>query len=103
MTSGPWKVFSCGVKGRGEPVPPKVTKESARYAKLVEWSEEDQCFVESSPGFIHGGCHGQDEKAVFDELCQVVGEASALYHKDGKPLPPQTSGRDFANKMQNVA
>jgi hypothetical protein len=32
-----------------------------------------------------------------------VEEAIALYHKDGKPPPPPTAGRDFANKMQNVA
>jgi hypothetical protein len=32
-----------------------------------------------------------------------IKEAIALYHKDGKPLPPATSGRDYANKMQNVA
>ena len=25
-------------------------KDSARYAKIVEWSEEDQCYVGSSPG-----------------------------------------------------
>lgn len=77
-------------------------RESAKYAKIVEWSEEDQCYVGSSPGLIYGGCHGQDERAVA-ELCQVVEEAIMLYHKDGKPLPPATSGRDFANKMQNVA
>ena len=77
--------------------------ESARYAKIVEWSEEDQCYVGSAPGLIYGGCHGRDEKAVFDELCQIVEESIALYHKDSKPLPPATSGRDFANKMQNVA
>jgi predicted RNase H-like HicB family nuclease len=71
-------------------------KESARYAKIVEWSEEDECFVGSSPGLIYGGCHGADEKAVVEE-------AIALYHHDGKPLPPPTSGRDYANKMQNVA
>jgi hypothetical protein len=52
---------------------------------------------------IYGGCHGADEGAVFAELCQVVDETIALYHKDGKPLPPATSGRDYANKMQNVA
>lgn len=78
-------------------------KESARYAKIVEWSEEDQCFVGSSPGLIYGGCHGADEKAVFGELCQVVEETIALYHQDRKPLPPSTSGRDYANKMQSVA
>lgn len=78
-------------------------RESARYAKIVEWSEEDQCYVGSSPGLILGGSHGADEKAVFDELCLIVEEAIALYHTEGRPLPPPTSGRDFANKMQNVA
>ncbi len=78
-------------------------RESARYAKIVEWSDEDQCYVGSSPGLIYGGCHGQDEEAVFSDLCSVVEEAIALYHRDGRPLPPATSGRDFANKMQNVA
>ena len=78
-------------------------KESAKYAKIVEWSEKDQCFVGSSPGLVYGGCHGQDERAVFDELCQVVEEAILLFQKDGKDLPPPTSGRDYANKMQSVA
>ncbi len=78
-------------------------KDSARYVKIVEWSEEDQCYVGSSPGLLYGGCHGDDEMAVFAELCQIVEEAIALYRKDGKKLPPPTSGRDFANKMQNVA
>lgn len=58
-------------------------KESARYAKIVEWSDEDACFVGSSPGLIYGGCHGEDEKAVFDPWCQVVKEAIALYHQVG--------------------
>ena len=78
-------------------------KESAKYAKIVEWSDEDQCYVGSAPGLIYGGCHGDDEKQVFDELCQIVEEAIELYRKDGKPLPPPTSSRDYANKMQSVA
>ncbi len=78
-------------------------KDSARYAKIVEWSEEDQCYVGSAPGLIYGGCHGDDEKAVFDELCQIVDEAIDLYRQDGKALPPATSGRDLANKLQQVA
>jgi predicted RNase H-like HicB family nuclease len=77
--------------------------ESAKYAKIVEWSDEDQCYVGSAPGLLYGGCHGSDEKAVFEELCLIVEETIALYHEDDKPLPPPTSGRDFANKMQNVA
>jgi predicted RNase H-like HicB family nuclease len=78
-------------------------KDSARYAKIVEWSDEDQCYVGSAPGLILGGCHGPDEKEVFAELCEIVEEAIALYRADKKPLPPSTAGRDFANKMQDVA
>ena len=78
-------------------------KGSARYAKIVEWLDEDECYVGSAPGLILGGCHGPNEKDVFDELCQIVEEAIQLYEKDGEPLPPPTSGRDYANRMQSVA
>ena len=78
-------------------------KESALYAKIVEWSEEDQCFVGSAPGLLYGGCHGTDEKEVFAELCRIVDEAIELYHQEGKPLPPPTAGRDLANTLQQIA
>lgn len=78
-------------------------KDSDRYAKIVEWSEEDGCYVGSAPGLILGGCHGPDQKAVFAELCEIVEEAVALYKADGKPLPAPTAGRDLANRLQEVA
>jgi len=77
-------------------------KESARYVKIVEWSEEDRCFVGSCPGLFYGGCHGEDEKAVFAELCDIAEETIQLYKRDGKPLPPPTSGKDYANKMLRI-
>ncbi|MBM3728293.1 MAG: hypothetical protein FJW40_23065 [Acidobacteria bacterium] len=64
---------------------------SANYAKIVEWSEEDQCFVGSCPGIIYGGCHGKNQVAVFEQLCAAVEEAIELYRRDGKPLPPPTA------------
>ena len=27
-------------------------KDSARYVKIVEWSDEDHCYVGSSPGLV---------------------------------------------------
>lgn len=78
-------------------------KESALYAKIVEWSEEDQCFVGSAPGLLYGGCHGADEKEVFAELCRIADEAIELYKSEGKPLPPPTAGRDLANTLQQIA
>ena len=78
-------------------------KNSARYVKIVEWSEEDHCYVGSCPGLIYGGCHGDDEKLVFEELCEIVEEAVSLYTTENKPLPSATSGQDYANIMQSVA
>ncbi|MCO6047743.1 hypothetical protein NG895_27885 [Aeoliella sp. ICT_H6.2] len=73
--------------------------ESDRYVKIVEWSEADGCYVGSAPGLFYGGCHGDDQQQVFAELCQIVDETIALYHADGKPLPPPTAGRDLANSL----
>ncbi len=78
-------------------------KDSDHYAKVVEWSEEDQCYVGSCPGLMLGGCHGDDEVAVFEELCRVVDDIVQLYHEDGKRLPPATAGRDLVNQLQDVA
>ena len=55
------------------------------------------------PGPLYGGCHGDDEKVVFEDLRRIVEDAVELYRREGRPLPPPTSGRDFANKMQRVA
>lgn len=78
-------------------------KDSARYVKIVEWSEDDQCYVGSAPGLIYGGCHGNDGREVFAELCQIVEEVIETYKVDGKPLPPATAGHDYANRVLAVA
>lgn len=76
---------------------------AARYVKIVEWSDEDQCFVGSCPGLFYGGCHGPDEQAVFAELCELVEQVVELYEQEGRPLPQPTAGHDFANRMLAVA
>jgi predicted RNase H-like HicB family nuclease len=75
-------------------------KDSARYVKIVEWSDEDNCYIGSAPGLIDGACHGEDEKAVFEELCEIVEEWIEIFRQDGTPLPPPTSGRDLVHKMR---
>lgn len=77
--------------------------EEAKYVKLVEWSNVDRCFIGSCPELFYGGCHGDNERQVFDELCQIVEETIELYRRDGKPLPPPLSGREFVNALQKIA
>ena len=74
-------------------------KAGGQYVKIVEWSNEDRCFVGSCPGLFYGGCHGDDEKAVFAELCEIVDETISLYRQDGTPLPEPTCGRDYSNAI----
>ena len=74
--------------------------EADRYAKIVYWSEEDQCFIGCCPRLVLGGCHGDDPKAVFAELCEIVAEAVELYGKDGRPLPPPDSRLEHKRREQ---
>jgi predicted RNase H-like HicB family nuclease len=75
----------------------------ARYVKIIEWSGADKCFIGIRPELFYGGCHGEDERKVFNELCQIIDEMVALYQEDGKSLPPPISGRDLVNLLQKVA
>jgi predicted RNase H-like HicB family nuclease len=72
-----------------------------RYIKLVEWSEEDACFIGSCPELFYGGCHGSDAKTVFSELCEIVDETVEIYGQEGRSLPSPLSGRDIVNALQS--
>ena len=74
-------------------------KTSDRYLKLVEWSEEDQCYVGTCPGLMLGGVHGDDEGTVYEELCRVVDEWIEIHSIDGEPLPAATAGRAYSGKF----
>jgi predicted HicB family RNase H-like nuclease len=74
-------------------------KNTDRYLKIVEWSEEDGCYVGSCPGLIYGGVHGDDEAKVYKELCQAVAEAVEIYEADGKPLPPATANKKYSGRF----
>jgi len=73
-----------------------------KYLKLVEWSDEDGCFIGSCPELFYGGCHGPDARAVFDELCGMIEENILLYKQDHKALPAPMSGRDLVNALQRA-
>jgi predicted HicB family RNase H-like nuclease len=74
-------------------------KLSDNYLKIVEWSNEDNCYVGSCPGLMLGGVHGADEAKVYKELCHVVEEWIQNYQEDGDKLPEATVGREFSGKF----
>ncbi|MCD6387917.1 MAG: toxin-antitoxin system HicB family antitoxin [Desulfobulbaceae bacterium] len=74
-------------------------KEQDRYIKLVEWSEEDQCYIGSIPGWIGQCCHGKNEEEVFHELCQIIDEWIEIYKNEGIKLPNPTN-KKYSGKFQ---
>ena len=74
-------------------------KTSNHYLKIVEWSEEDQCYVGTCPGLMRGGIHGADEAKVYKELCQAVEEWIEIYQEDREPLPESTAGKEYSGKL----
>jgi predicted HicB family RNase H-like nuclease len=77
----------------------QIKERAARYAKFVEWSDEDQCFIGRCPELMGGGVHGDDEAKVYKELCEAVEEWVELLHKDGVPLPEPLAGKKFSGKF----
>lgn len=62
-----------------------------KYLKLVEWSEEDKCYVGSIPGWIGKCCHGEDEMKVYSELSSILDEWISIYKTEGMTLPEPTN------------
>jgi predicted HicB family RNase H-like nuclease len=77
----------------------EIKKLAGRYPKLVEWSEEDGCFVGRCPGLFVGGTHGKDEAAVYRELCKIAEGWVEILHKDGVPLPRARRSSDYSGKL----
>jgi len=74
--------------------------DSARYVKFVTWSDDDQVYIGSCPGLFYAGCHGDNEREVFDELCVIVDEWIENIKADGKELPAETASIDFSSFVQ---
>jgi len=74
-------------------------KKSSQYLKVVEWSEEDQCFIGRVPGLALGGVHGKNETRVYEKLGKLADEWIAIHEADGAPLPPATVGKRYSGRF----
>jgi len=73
-------------------------KDQDKYLKIVEWSEEDNCYVGSVPGWLGKCCHGVNEVEVYTELSAVVNEWINIYKKEGMRLP-NPAKKDYSGKF----
>jgi predicted HicB family RNase H-like nuclease len=69
------------------------------YLKIVEWSDEDKCYVGTAPGLMIGGVHGKNQKKVFGQLCEAIEEAIQILRKEGRPFPAATANKKYSGKI----
>ena len=60
---------------------------SKDYLMVIEWSEEDQCFIGSAPPLIGPCCHGKTQAEVLEQLEKIVQEWIDIHNIDGHALP----------------
>ncbi|MBW2594405.1 MAG: toxin-antitoxin system HicB family antitoxin [Deltaproteobacteria bacterium] len=75
-------------------------KKRDRYLKIVEWSDEDQCYIGSIPGWIGQCCHGDNEVEVYHQLGQILEEWIEIYEEDKIPLPSSITAKKYSGKFQ---
>jgi predicted HicB family RNase H-like nuclease len=72
---------------------------AAHFHNIVEWNDEDGCYVGSAPPLIGECCHGKDEAKVYAELCQIVAEWIEILETGGKALPEPLNQKEFSGKF----
>ena len=78
-----------------------MKKKSNAYLKIVEWSDEDNCYVGSAPPLIGPCCHGDDEARVYRQLCDIVDEWIQIHEEDGSILPESLlpAGKEYSGRF----
>lgn len=63
-----------------------------KYKVVIEWSQEDKCYVVSLPDFemMQPCTHGQTYQEAIDNAQDVIELLEDIYDQKGKSLPANT-------------
>jgi predicted HicB family RNase H-like nuclease len=82
-----------------KPTASQIKIQARRYLKVVEWSDEDRCYIGSAPPIIGHSCHGKTEAEVLRQLNIIVEDWVEILLRDGKPLPAPSAGKSYSGKF----
>lgn len=77
----------------------QIRRWSARFPRLIEWSEEDGCFVGSAPPLVGQCCHGKTEAVVATQLAAIVDDLVQDVLDGKMPAPKDESGKTYSGKF----
>ena len=74
----------------------KIRQMSARYPRVIEWSEEDSCFVGSAPPLVGQCCHGGTEAEGAKQLATIIGDLIEDVIDGKLPAPKSPPAKTFS-------
>ena len=69
------------------------------YMKVIEWSEEEGCYIGSAPPLIGPCCRGTTEEEVYQQLAVTVDEWLMELERKRNALPEPSAGRNYSGKF----
>ena len=82
-----------------KPTATQIKDAAKRYLKIVEWSDEDRCYIGSAPPLVGQACHGKTEADVIKQLQVIVEEWVEILLREGKPLPQPATKKRYSGKF----
>ena len=82
-----------------KPTLSQIKAAARQYLKVVEWSDEDNCYIGSAPPIIGQCCHASTEAKVMEQLQVIVEDWVEILLRDGKPLPQPSAGKTYSGKF----
>jgi predicted HicB family RNase H-like nuclease len=74
-------------------------KPEQSYMKVVEWSDEDGCYIGSAPPLVGPCCHGATEAEAYRQLAVIVPDVVKALNERGLKLPEKSAGKEFNGKI----
>ena len=77
----------------------QIRRLSARFPRLIEWSNEDGVFVGSAPPLVGQCCHGKTDADVATQLATIVDDLVQDVLDGKMPAPKGEPGRVYSGKF----
>ena len=77
----------------------QIRRLSARFPRLIEWSDEDGSFVGSAPPLVGQCCHGKTEADVVTQLANIVDDLVQDVLDGKMPAPKVEPGKAYSGKF----
>ena len=77
----------------------EIRRLSARFPRLIEWSDEDRAFVGSAPPLVGQCCHGKTEVDVATRLAIIVDDLVQDVLDGKMPAPKDDPGKTYSGKF----